>query len=64
MYNQKESKVKVVIPEGKFCAMEYCGDCRHLDRSDITKDGEAAYCRLHRTYRCFDKDYGCSDWER
>ena len=59
-----KSETKVVIPRGKFCTMYYCGDCRHLDRSDISKDGEAAYCTLRRTYRCFDKDYGCSDWSK
>ena len=61
---KKEEVKKAVLPCGKFCAMYYCGECRHLDRSDVTKDREAAYCRLHRTYRCFDKDYGCSDWEK
>ena len=55
---------KIKLPKKKLCAMYYCGDCRHLDRSDVSKDGEAAYCKLKRTYRCFDKDYGCSDWER
>lgn len=59
-----KNKTEIKIPEGKFSTMYYCGECRHLDRSDVTKDGEAAYCKLHRTYRCFDKDYGCSDWEK
>jgi len=59
-----KKKIKVKLPKGKFSTMYYCGDCRHLDRRDVTKDGTAAYCKLHRTYRCFDKDYGCSDWKR
>jgi hypothetical protein len=62
IYMKKKPEIK--LPKGKFSTMYYCGDCRHLDRRDVTKDGEAAYCKLHRTYRCFDKDYGCSDWER
>lgn len=60
----KEKKVKIRLPKGKFGAMHYCGECYHLDRSDVSKDGTAAYCKLHRTYRCFDKDYGCSDWNK
>ena len=63
-FMKKEKNEKIVIPFGKFCTMYYCGDCRYLDRSDITKDREAAYCTLKRTYRCFDKDYGCSDWSK
>ena len=59
-----ETKEKIVIPCGNFSTMYYCRECRHLDHSDISKDGEAAYCTLKRTYRCFDKDYGCSDWSR
>lgn len=55
---------KVILPEGKLSTMYYCRDCRHLDRRDVTKDGEAAWCDKTGHYRCFDKDYGCSYWER
>lgn len=59
-----KKKREIKLPKGKFSTTYYCCDCCHLDRRDVTKDGEAAYCKLHRTYRCLDKDYGCSDWKR
>ena len=46
----KDKKVEIKLPKGKFGAMHYCGECYHLDSSDVSKDGTAAYCKLHRTY--------------
>lgn len=64
LYMKRQETNKIIIPKGKFCASTYCRDCFHLNFKDVTKDGEAAWCEIKRTYRCFDKDYNCSDWNK
>lgn len=55
----------IKIPNLKLCEKTLCGECKHLDWSQPTKDSPTYFwCKEKSTYRNPNADTSCSSWTK